>query len=119
MAGAPSGLEGCDPPESTAVGPERSRTYGYPVQVAASAFPGIGYVVTCRDLPALVTTGLTRAEAVERAENSLDVLLTELLGVHLPPPNSSAPRTGELILRASPATDALLVEYFGPPSCCQ
>ncbi len=67
--------------------------FGYPV-LLTPAEEG-GYVVTCRDLPQLVTQGETVEDALEEAADAMDeVFATYLLaGIDFPPP--SKPRRRE------------------------
>jgi antitoxin HicB len=66
--------------------------FQYPVLLTA-ADEG-GYVVTCRDLPQLVTQGETEEDALEQAADAMDeVFATYLIeGMDLPPPSRARRR---------------------------
>ena len=52
-----------------------------------------GYIVTCRDLPALVTEGKDRSDALAQAADAMDEVFATLmkLGKSFPVPSTSKP----------------------------
>lgn len=77
--------------------------FEYPV-LLARAKEG-GYVVTCRDLPALVTQGNDKRDALEQAADAIDEVFATLMkqGKRLPVP--SKPKRSELMV--SPALETV------------
>ncbi|WP_299436656.1 type II toxin-antitoxin system HicB family antitoxin [uncultured Rhodospira sp.] len=68
---------------------------GYAVTLTPDPEDG-GYVVTCRDLPGLVTQGDSRDEALAMAIDAILALLSGRLDRDQPPPAPSPVRAGEL-----------------------
>jgi antitoxin HicB len=65
----------------------------YAVQFVAS--PDGGFVVTCRDLPEVVTQGETRANALAEAEGALQAAIEMRIQDALPIPPASSLEAGE------------------------
>lgn len=57
-----------------------------------------GFVVTCRDLPALVTQGEDRADALAQAADAMDEAFATLMKLGRDFPAASAPRKGEVLV---------------------
>lgn len=68
--------------------------FAYPVTLAADEVDG-GYVVTCRDVPDVITQGDTLEEALEAAEGALEAAIEMRIedGMKIPLPNKA--RKGE------------------------
>ena len=83
-------------------------TYAVLLTLAAEG----GWVVTCRDLPALITQGENRQDALAQAIDAMDELFTALiLGRHdLPPP--SPRRRGEVNVELPSVTAAKARRYI-------
>lgn len=88
--------------------------YAYAVVLTLAQSPGMGYFVTCRDLPQLLVVGDDMADAFRKAEEALDLLLSVDLAENKRPPAPSPMRPGEYLAQPSAETLALLIEYFGP-----
>lgn len=65
-------------------------------------------VVTCRDLPEVLTSGRTQAEALEMAEDALDVAVSAAMDEGRPVPEPTAPRKGEHLVNLPAQTAAKL-----------
>lgn len=74
--------------------------FEYAVRLAAAEEGG--FVVTCRDLPALVTQGEDRADALAQAADAMDEVFAIYMSDGLPLPAPSKPRRGEVLV-APPA----------------
>lgn len=66
--------------------------------VALKRSPEGGYVVTCRDLPALVTQGDDRDDALLQAIDAMDEVFATLMKLGLEYPLPTAPRRGERLV---------------------
>ena len=84
--------------------------YTYPVLLSEDKDDG-GYVVTCRDIPELITQGDTLNEALEYAADALDVALCGRIeqGSDIPAP--TAKKTGEHLVSV-PVITALKAAAF-------
>ncbi len=71
-----------------------------------------GHVVTCRDLPALITQGESRAEALTEAADALDEVLVSLMVQRLAIPVASKVRRGEYWVAPPAETAAKLALYM-------
>jgi antitoxin HicB len=69
------------------------------------------YHVRCRDLPEIVTAGATKAEAVEMAEDALEVAIAGRIEDELDIPVSSKPRKRERVVPLSARLAAKLALY--------
>ena len=70
--------------------------FEYAVRLAAAEEGG--FVVSCRDLPALVTQGEDRADALARAADAMDEVFAVYMDDGLPLPPPSKPRRGEVLV---------------------
>jgi antitoxin HicB len=63
--------------------------FQYPVKLAASEEGG--YVVTCRDLPQLITQGDDKKDALEQAVDAMDEVFAAYMieGIHFPEPSKA------------------------------
>lgn len=86
--------------------------FAYPVVLTPAQSPGMGYFVTCRDLPLLMASGDDIADAFRKAEEALDLFLSVDLAENKRPPPPSPMRPGEYLVQPSAETLALLQEYF-------
>ena len=76
---------------------------------AVSLTPEEGeFIVQCRDLPELLTSGKDRAEALAMAEDAMAVVLLTYLEEGAAMPTPSAPTEGEVLVRPPVATAAKL-----------
>jgi antitoxin HicB len=69
------------------------------------------YHVRCRDLPEIVTAGATKAEALEMAEDALEVAIVGRIEDELEIPVSSKPRKRERLVPLSARLAAKLAVY--------
>jgi antitoxin HicB len=67
--------------------------FEYPVKLTAERKDG--FVVTCRDLPALITQGESVADALAEASDAMDEVLASLMAQRLAFPTASKARRGE------------------------
>jgi antitoxin HicB len=67
--------------------------FTYPVQLTSD--PDGGFVVTCRDLPEVVTQGDTRRQAIEEAEGALQAAIEMRIQDGLAIPPASTQNNGE------------------------
>jgi antitoxin HicB len=83
--------------------------FEYPVLLKRAAEGG--YVVTCRDLPALITQGESKDDALAQAADAMDEVLATVmkLGLDLPPP--SKPRRAERLVSPPVETVAKAALY--------
>lgn len=80
----------------------------YPVSIA----PEEGeFIIQCRDLPELLTSGKDRADAIEMAEDAMAVVLLTYMeeGADLPMPSPAGP--GEVLVQPPAATAAKLAVW--------
>jgi antitoxin HicB len=68
-------------------------------------------VVTCRDLPEVVTSGATEAEALAMAEDAVDVVVSAAIDAGLDIPEPTAVRRGELAVSLPAQTAAKLAVW--------
>lgn len=75
-------------------------TIAYPVRLTPDA--GVGILVTCRDLPELLTWGDDEAEALAMAADALEVVVAaaQAEGRPVPPPSAALP--GEHLVELAP-----------------
>lgn len=85
-------------------------SFVYPVRLKADHADG-GYVVTCRDLPEVITQGDSISEALREASDCLDEAIHARMatGRDIPPP--SRPRRGERQV-ALPVVSALKAALY-------
>lgn len=57
-----------------------------------------GYIVTCRDLPALITQGDDKEDALEQAADAMDEVFATMMKLDQPFPVASRPRRGERLI---------------------
>lgn len=69
----------------------------YPVRLTADRS---GFVVTCRDLPALITQGDDEAQALREAADAMDEVIATYLKQDLELPAPSKARRGEYLVSA-------------------
>jgi antitoxin HicB len=71
-----------------------------------------GFVVTCRDLPSLITEGNDKADALAHAVDALDEVFATYMveGLVLPPP--SEPKRGEYLIAPPAETMAKAALYL-------
>ncbi len=69
------------------------------------------YIVTCRDLPEVITSGATMDEALEMAEDAIDVAVSFLIDQGEPVPEPSARRKGEHLVGLPAQTAAKLAVW--------
>ena len=67
--------------------------FEYPVLLKRAAEGG--YVVTCRDLPAVTTQGEDKEDALAQAADAMDEAFATLMKLDRPFPSPSEPRRGE------------------------
>jgi antitoxin HicB len=72
------------------------KRFEYPVMLTRAKEGG--YVVTCRDLPALVTQGNDRSDALAQAADAMDEVLATLMKLGKPFPVASKPRRSERLV---------------------
>ena len=70
--------------------------FEYPVLLKRAAEGG--YIVTCRDLPALITQGEDKEDALAQAADAMDEVFATLMKLDKPFPASSQPRRGERLV---------------------
>jgi antitoxin HicB len=70
-----------------------------------------GFIVSCRDLPPLITQGDSIADALVEAADALDELLTTLMVQGLPFPSASKARRGEHLVTPPAETAAKAALY--------
>jgi antitoxin HicB len=70
-----------------------------------------GFVVTCRDLPQLITQGDDDADALFQAADALDELFATYMSQNLPFPPPSRARRGERLVAPPPETVAKAALY--------
>lgn len=68
-------------------------------------------VVSCRDLPEVVTSGRSQAEALEMAEDAIDVVVSAAIDEGLAIPEPSPARAGEHIVNLPAQTAAKLAVW--------
>ena len=83
--------------------------FEYPV-LLTSATEG-GYVVTCRDLPALVTQGEDREDALAQAADAMDEVFATLMKQGKPFPTPSKKRRSEYLISPPAETVAKAALY--------
>lgn len=83
--------------------------FEYPVKLTR-AVEG-GFVVTCRDLPEVVTQGEDRDDAIENAEGAVQAAVEFRVGKGMDLPSPSRMRAGE-VLAAVPVLTALKAALF-------
>jgi len=85
------------------------RRFDYPVLLKPAAEGG--YIVTCRDLPALITQGESKEDALVQAADAMDEVFATMmkLGVALPAP--TRPRRGERLISPPVETVAKAALY--------
>ena len=78
--------------------------YAYPVILTPAetfAAEDSGYVVTCPDLPELITEGDDTDEATAMARDALETVIRIYIDAGRPLPAPSAPRPGEIVVEPS------------------
>ena len=70
--------------------------FEYPVSLKRAAEGG--YIVTCRDLPALITQGDDKEDALEQAADAMDEVFATMMKLDQPFPVASQPRRGERLI---------------------
>ena len=83
--------------------------FEYPV-LLARAKEG-GYVVTCRDLPALVTQGNDKRDGLEQAADAMDEIFATLMKQGRPFPSPSKPKRFEHLVSPPAETVAKAALY--------
>jgi antitoxin HicB len=83
--------------------------FEYPVQFKRAAEGG--YVVTCRDLPALVTQGEDKSDALAQAIDAMDEVFSTLMKLDRPFPAPSEARRGERLISPPVETVAKAALY--------
>lgn len=81
------------------------RRFTYPVRLMPDKLDG-GYVVTCRDIPEVITQGETMEDALEQAAGALEAAIEMRIddGLEIPPPS---PTKGREQLVTLPVTTAM------------
>ena len=69
------------------------------------------YVVTSRDLPEVLTSGATKAEALEMAEDAVDVVVSAAIDAGRDIPEPTPPRAGEHLVGVPAQTAAKLAVW--------
>ncbi len=83
--------------------------FEYPVLLKRAAEGG--YVVTCRDLPALITLGEDKEDALAEAADAMDEAFATLMKLDEPFPPPSQPRRGERLVSPPVETVAKAALY--------
>lgn len=83
--------------------------FGYAVKLKAAEEGG--FVVTCRDLPQLVTQGEHKAEALEQAADAMDEVFAAYMQGGLPFPLPTKAKRGEQLVSPPPGTVAKAALY--------
>jgi antitoxin HicB len=83
--------------------------FSYAVRLKADS--KIGFSVTCRDLPALITQGDSRPEALAEAADALDEVLSSYMAQRLQIPAASKARRGEFLVTPPADTAAKVALY--------
>ena len=83
--------------------------FEYPVRLKRA--PERGYVVTCRDLPALVTQGDDKPDALAQAADAMDEVFATLMKLGQPFPPASAALPGEHLVSPPVETVAKAALY--------
>ena len=86
--------------------------YSYPVILTEDLVNG-GYIVTCRDLPEVITQGNTTEEAFESAADALDEAICGYINHGRDIPASSAKQVGERMVSV-PVVTALRARLLTP-----
>jgi antitoxin HicB len=68
-------------------------------------------IVSCRDLPEVVSSGASEAEALEMAEDAIDVVVSAAIDEGLTVPEPSTARKGEHIVNLPAQTGAKLAVW--------
>ena len=68
-------------------------------------------IVTCRDLPEVVTSGRNEAEALEMAEDAIDVAVSFAIDDGIEVPEPSEPQIGETLVNLPAQTAAKLAVW--------
>jgi antitoxin HicB len=68
-------------------------------------------IASCRDLPEVVTSGASEAEALEMAEDAIDVVVSAAIDEGLVVPEPSAAKAGEHIVNLPAQTAAKLAVW--------
>jgi antitoxin HicB len=88
--------------------------FEYPVAIKRDA--GGGYVVTCRDLPALITQGESVADARAQAADAMDEVFATYMLTNLEFPGPSRPRRAERLIGPPAETKAKAALYVAMKS---
>jgi antitoxin HicB len=80
----------------------------YPVRLTPDA--GVGILVTCRDLPELLTWGDDEAEALAMAADALEVVIAATLAEGRPVPRPSEALPGERLIALPPGLAERVVD---------
>jgi antitoxin HicB len=83
--------------------------FEYPVLLKRAAEGG--YVVTCRDLPALITQGEDKEDALTQAADAMDEVFATLMKLDKPFPPPSEARRGERLISPPVETVAKAALY--------
>ena len=83
--------------------------FEYPVRFKRAAEGG--YVVTCRDLPALITQGEDRSDAHAQAVDAMDEVFATMMKLDRPFPAPSEARRGERLISPPMETAAKAALY--------
>jgi antitoxin HicB len=81
---------------------------GYAVQLTSTDGE---IVVSCRDLPEVVTSGASESEALEMAEDAIDVVVSAAIDEGLAVPEPTAAKKGEYIVSLPAQTAAKLAVW--------
>ncbi len=84
--------------------------YVYPVKLKRDA--GGGYVVTCPDVPEVITEGDSREEALAEAADALATALGGYVEARRPIPGPSAPKAGQVLVVLPALIAAKLALYM-------
>ena len=84
--------------------------FDYPVLLKVAAEGG--YVVTCRDLPSLITQGEDKADALSQAADAMDEVFATYMLEGLTFPTPSKPRRGEYSIAPPAETMAKAALYM-------
>lgn len=85
------------------------RLFEYPVMFNRAKEGG--YVVTCRDLPELITQGETLTESVAASSDAMDEVFAAYMQRNLPFPPASPARRGERLVSPPAETVAKAALY--------
>jgi antitoxin HicB len=83
--------------------------FEYPVLLQRAAEGG--YIVTCRDLPALITQGEDKEDALAQAADAMDEVFATLMKLDKAFPLASQPRRGERLVSPPVETVAKAALY--------